>query len=66
MFAGIAGALVRGGYDAVIVNKPFDFPILHWARQSDARRRCFAPAGRISSWRPPVTTRSQYWVSPAS
>lgn len=27
------GALVAGGYDAVIVNKPFDFPILWRARQ---------------------------------
>jgi glycosyltransferase involved in cell wall biosynthesis len=25
--------LVRAGYDAVIVNKPFDFPILWWARR---------------------------------
>jgi len=31
------GALVQGGYDAVIVNKPFDFPILSRARARGSR-----------------------------
>ncbi|MBI3370404.1 MAG: glycosyltransferase family 4 protein [Betaproteobacteria bacterium] len=39
------GALVRGGYDAVIVNKPFDFPILARARQSGLRAKTLFRSG---------------------
>ena len=61
MFAGIAGALVQGGYDAVIVNKPFDFPILHGRairRAEDAvslRRDGFLLGDRLFN-------AVQYWV----
>ena len=39
------GALVQGGYDAVIVNKPFDFPILYRARQSGLRAKTLFRSG---------------------
>lgn len=39
------GALIEGGYDAVIVNKPFDFPILWRGRQRGLRARTLFRSG---------------------
>lgn len=59
------GALVQGGYDAVIVNKPFDFPILHRARAAGLRAKTlfrsggtdFFPGDRL------FAGAVQYWAS---
>jgi glycosyltransferase involved in cell wall biosynthesis len=40
-------ALLTGGYDAVIINKPFDFPALWWARRRGLRAQTvFRSGGR--------------------
>lgn len=59
------GALVQGGYDAVIVNKPFDFPILYRARQSGLRAKTLFRSGGTDFF---VADRLfanaiQHWVS---
>lgn len=59
------GALVRGGYDAVIVNKPFDFPVLYRARQSGLRAKTLFRSGGTDFF---VADRLfanaiRYWVS---